>query len=88
MIRNVLHILIGAIAMFLIAYLGEFNTYLPTAKSVGVTLLSMTLGLFFGFTWELYQIATFQTVKIGWDDVIRTIIGFTIGGFLGTFLIY
>jgi len=86
--RNFLHYLIGALAMFLIAYFGEFHTYLPTAKSVGVTLLSMTLGLVFGFLWELYQIATLKTVKIGWDDVIRTIIGFTIGGFLGTFLIY
>ena len=86
--RNLLHYLIGSIIMFLIAYFGEFNNYLPTAKIVGVTLLSMTLGLVTGVTWEIYQIATLQSEKFGWDDVIRTIIGFTIGGFLGTFFIY
>jgi hypothetical protein len=74
--------------MFTIAYLCKFHTYLPTAKCVGVPLLSVFLGVIIGFFWELYQFATKQTVKIGFDDVLRTAIGFVIGGFLGTFLIY
>lgn len=74
--------------MFLIAYFGEFYTYLPGAKSVGVPLLSIFLGLIFGVGWELYQLSQKQTVKIGFDDVLRTTIGFAVGGLLGTFFIY
>ena len=74
--------------MFTIAYLGEFHTYLPTAKTVGIPLLAIVLGIVTGFLWELYQIATFQTDKIGFDDILRTVIGFSIGGLLGTFFIY
>lgn len=86
--RNFLHYLIGAIIMFLIAYFCKFHAYLPSSKFVASIGLSLVLGLFAGFNWELYQIATKQTIKIGWDDVIRTMIGFVIGGILGTFLIY
>lgn len=86
--RNLLHYILGAVIMFLIAYFGEFHTYLPTAKCIGVPLLSVFLGVIVGFLWELYQFATKQTVKIGFDDVLRTAIGFAIGGLLGTFFIY
>lgn len=86
--RNFLHYLFGAISMFLIAYLCGFHTYTNSAKTIGIPLLSIILGFILGFWWELYQIASKQTIKIGWDDVLRTAIGSAIGGFLGTFFIY
>lgn len=86
--RNLLHYLAGFLMMFTIAYLGEFHNYTPTSKAVGAPLLGLVLGLILGFSWELYQIARKQTEKIGWDDVVRTMIGGLIGVLLGTYLLY
>ena len=86
--RNLLHYIAGFLIMFLVAYLCKFHTYTHSAKTIGIPLLSIILGFILGFWWELYQIASKQTIKIGWDDVLRTTIGSAIGGFLGTFLIY
>jgi len=74
--------------MFTIAYLGDFYTYTDSSKLIGVPLLGLILGGILGFGWELYQIAQKQTVKIGWDDVVRTMIGGLIGVLAGTFFLY
>jgi hypothetical protein len=84
--RNFLHYLAGFTMMFIIGWLTGFSTYTTSSKIIGVPLLSFTLGLVVGFLWELYQIASKQTIKIGWDDVFRTIVGSLIGGVLITFL--
>jgi hypothetical protein len=81
--RNSLHVLLGILIMFTIGFITDFNNYTTEGKYIGVPLLSIFLGLFVGFCWELYH-----WVKIGAymdsNDIIRTAIGFLIGGMLAT----
>ena len=81
--RNSLHVLLGILIMFTIGFITDFNNYTTEGKYIGVPLVSIFLGLFVGFCWELYH----------WDrtgaymdknDIIRTAIGFLIGGLLAT----
>ena len=81
--RNALHVLLGILIMFTIGYLTDFSNYTTDGKYIGVPLLSLILGIFVGFNWELYH-----WVKMGAamdkNDIIRTTIGFLIGGLLAT----
>jgi hypothetical protein len=81
--RDALHVLLGILIMFTIGFITDFNNYTTEGKYIGVPLLSIFLGLFVGFCWELYH-----WVKIGAymdsNDIIRTAIGFLIGGMLAT----
>ena len=81
--RNSLHVLLGILIMFSIGFITDFSNYTTEGKYIGVPLLSIFLGLFVGFCWELYH-----WVKIGAymdsNDIIRTAIGFLIGGMLAT----
>jgi hypothetical protein len=81
--RDALHVILGILIMFTIGYLTHFSNYTTEGKYIGVPLLSIFLGLFVGFCWELYH-----WVKIGAymdsNDIIRTAIGFLIGGMLAT----
>jgi hypothetical protein len=81
--RNALHVILGMVIMFIIGWLTGFNSYTTESKYVGVPLVSIFLGLFVGFSWELYH-----WVKSGnyMDkyDILRTAIGFLIGGLLAT----
>ena len=81
--RNSLHVLLGILIMFTIGFITDFSNYTTEGKYIGVPLLSLFLGLFVGFCWELYH-----WVKIGAymdsNDIIRTEIGFLIGGMLAT----
>jgi len=71
--------------MFLIGWLTGFNTYTDDAKLIGAPLLSIFLGSVIGFCWELYH-----WVKVGAymdrNDIIRTAIGFLIGGIIATLI--
>jgi hypothetical protein len=71
--------------MFLIGLLTDFSTYTTDGKYVGVPLLSLTLGLVIGFMWELNQVRLGDAIKIGWDDIFRTMVGFLIGGLTSLF---
>lgn len=81
--RDALHVILGILIMFSIGFITDFNNYTTEGKYIGVPLLSIFLGLFVGFCWELYH-----WVKIGAymdsNDIIRTAIGFLIGGMLAT----
>jgi hypothetical protein len=81
--RDALHVILGILIMFTIGFITDFNNYTTEGKYIGVPLLSIFLGLFVGFCWELYH-----WVKIGAymdsNDIIRTAIGFLIGGMLAT----
>jgi hypothetical protein len=81
--RDALHVILGILIMFTIGFTTDFNNYTTEGKYIGVPLLSIFLGLFVGFCWELYH-----WVKIGAymdsNDIIRTAIGFLIGGMLAT----
>jgi hypothetical protein len=81
--RNALHVILGIVIMFTIGWLTGFKNYTIEGKYIGVPLLSAFLGVFVGYAWELYH----------WDrtgaymdknDIIRTAIGFLIGGLLAT----
>ena len=69
--------------MFLIGRITDFSNYTTEGKYIGVPFVSIFLGLAIGFCWELYH-----WVKSGnyMDkyDIIRTAIGFLIGGLLAT----
>jgi hypothetical protein len=82
--RNSLHVILGILIMFTIGFITDFSNYTTEGKYIGVPLLSIFLGLFVGFCWELYH-----WVKIGAymdsNDIIRTAIGFLIGVMLATF---
>jgi len=81
--RDLLHIFLGILIMFTIGYLTDFSNYTTEGKYIGVPLVSLFLGTFVGFSWELYH-----WVKVGAymdkNDIIRTAIGFLIGGLLAT----
>ena len=81
--RNALHVILGILIMFTIGFITDFNNYTTEGKYIGVPLVSLFLGLFVGFSWELYH-----WVKVGAymdkNDIIRTAIGFLIGGLLAT----
>jgi hypothetical protein len=81
--RNALHVILGILIMFTIGFITDFSNYTTEGKYIGVPLVSLFLGLFVGFSWELYH-----WVKIGAymdkNDIIRTAIGFLIGGLLAT----
>lgn len=74
--------------MFVIAYLCEFHTYTWDGKHIGVPLLSIFLGVIVGFCWELYQVEYQNSWKVDLYDIIRTAVGFLLGGLAGTFLFY
>ena len=69
--------------MFTIGYLTDFSNYTTDGKYVGVPLLSLILGIFVGFNWELYHWVK-TGAYIDKNDIIRTAIGFLIGGLLAT----
>jgi hypothetical protein len=81
--RNALHVILGILIMFTIGWITGFDNYTTEDKYIGVPLLSLILGIFVGFNWELYH-----WVKTGAymdkNDIIRTAIGFLIGGLLAT----
>jgi hypothetical protein len=81
--RDSLHVILGAVIMFTIGFITDFDNYTTEGKYIGVPLLSIFLGTFIGFSWELYH-----WVKTGAymdsNDIIRTAIGFLIGGLLAT----
>jgi hypothetical protein len=81
--RNALHVILGTAIMFIIGWLTGFNDYTTEGKYIGVPLVSIFLGLFVGFGWELYHWV--QTgAYMDKNDIIRTAIGFLIGGLLAT----
>jgi hypothetical protein len=81
--RDLLHVLLGILIMFTIGWITDFGNYTTEGKYIGVPLVSLFLGTFIGFCWELYH-----WVKTGAymdkNDIIRTAIGFLIGGLLAT----
>ena len=81
--RNALHVILGILIMFTIGWLTDFSEYTTDGKYVGVPLLSLILGIFVGFNWELYWFAKNKSV-VDKNDIIRTAIGFLIGGLLAT----
>jgi hypothetical protein len=81
--RNALHVILGILIMFTIGFITDFSNYTTDGKYVGVTLLSLILGIFVGFNWELYHWVK-TGAYIDKNDIIRTAIGFLIGGLLAT----
>lgn len=81
--KDLLHYVVGMGLMYLIGVATHFSTYTIEGKYIGVPLLSLFLGAFVGFGWELYH-----WVKIGaymdFNDILRTMTGFLIGGMLAT----
>jgi hypothetical protein len=81
--RDLLHVILGILIMFTIGWITDFSNYTTEGKYIGVPLVSLFLGLFVGFNWELYH-----WVKVGAymdkNDIIRTATGFLIGGLLAT----
>jgi hypothetical protein len=81
--RDLLHVILGILIMFTIGFTTDFSNYTTEGKYIGVPLVSLFLGTFIGFGWELYH-----WVKTGAymdkNDIIRTAIGFLIGGLLAT----
>jgi hypothetical protein len=81
--RNALHVILGILIMFTIGFITDFDNYTTEGKYIGVPLVSLFLGIFIGFSWELYH-----WVKTGAymdkNDIIRTATGFLIGGLLAT----
>jgi hypothetical protein len=80
-INDVFHILIGFTIMYDLGILTDFSEYTKEGKIIGVTGLSIILGTIFGFSWELYWFDKNKS-EIDKKDVIRTAIGFLIGGLL------
>jgi hypothetical protein len=74
-INDAFHYIIGFSAMYNIGFLTKFYTYTIAGKLIGVTAVSFLGGLFFGFIWEGLRSKVFDK-----KDVLRTAIGFTIGG--------
>lgn len=81
--KDLLHYIIGAVLMYLIGVATNFNTYTIEGKYIGVPLLSLFLGAFVGFCWELYH-WTKSGAYIDEKDILRTMTGFLIGGMLAT----
>ncbi len=82
-ILNSLHIIGGIAVMYFLGFATGFSTYTTEGKYILVPILSIFLGLFIGFIWEgifNYYKDTPMNVK----DIIRTTIGFLIGGLLAT----
>lgn len=81
--KDLLHYVVGAVLMYLIGVATHFSTYTTEGKYIGVPLLSLFLGAFVGFGWELYH-----WIKSGAymdeKDILRTMTGFLIGGMLAT----
>jgi hypothetical protein len=69
--------------MFTIGFITDFDNYTTEGKYIGVPLVSLFLGLFVGFSWELYHWVK-TGAYIDKNDIIRTAIGFLIGGLLAT----
>lgn len=80
-INDLFHIVIGFTIMYDLGTLTDFSEYTTEGKIVGVTGLSIILGTIFGFTWELYWLGK-NKGDVDKKDVIRTAIGFLIGGLL------
>ena len=85
--RNFYHIFVGFTIMYMIGCLTGFATYTLQGKIIGVPLLSAFLGLVFGFVWEWLQIYFTITYKDDLKDVLRTAIGFFIGGIVSLFFV-
>ena len=81
--RNALHVIIGAVIMFAIGWITDFNEYTTQGKYIGVPLLSLFLGTVIGFVWELCQWIKYGAY-MDRNDIIRTAIGFLIGGLIAT----
>ena len=81
--RNALHVIIGAVIMFAIGWLTDFSEYTTEGKYIGVPLVSALIGVIVGFTWEQYWDNKYKGT-FDKNDIIRTAIGFLIGGLLAT----
>ena len=81
--RNALHVILGILIMFTIGFITDFDNYTTEGKYIGVPLLSLILGIFVGFNWELYHWVK-TGAYIDKNDIIRTATGFLIGGLLAT----
>lgn len=81
--RNALHVILGIAIMFLIGYITGFSNYTNEGRYIGVPLLSIFMGLFVGFGWELYWWVK-NGAYMDINDIFRTTIGFLIGGILAT----
>jgi hypothetical protein len=81
--RNALHVILGILIMFTIGFMTDFSNYTTEGKYIGVPLVSLFLGLFVGFNWELYHWVK-TGAYIDKNDIIRTATGFLIGGLLAT----
>jgi len=84
--RNSLHVIFGYIIMFIIGYLCQFSTYTLEGKGIGVTALSIILGILIGYHWELYREQKTGS-KMDTNDILRTTLGFLLGGLTTAFLI-
>lgn len=82
-VNDLFHIVIGFSAMYDIGFLTKFFTYTTSAKIIGTNLLSLVLGAFFGYVWELLN-WFFKGSKSDNKDVLRTMLGFALGGLFST----
>jgi hypothetical protein len=83
--KDALHVILGILIMFTIGFITDFDNYTTEGKYIGVPLVSLFLGLFIGFSWELYHWVQ-KGAYMDKNDIIRTAIGFLIGGLLATFI--
>ncbi len=81
--RNALHIILGAVIMFVIGWLTDFSEYTTEGKYIGVPVASLIIGTFIGFCWEGYWDNKYKGT-FDKNDIIRTAIGFLIGGLIAT----
>ena len=51
--KDLLHVVLGIVIMFTIGFITDFNNYTTEGKYIGVPLVSLFLGTFIGFSWEL-----------------------------------
>lgn len=79
-INDLFHIILGLTIMYDIGLATNFYTYTLMGKLIGVTSASLIIGAIFGFTWESLK-EKYQKSKFNKKDIMRGIIGFTIGGF-------
>lgn len=79
-INDLFHIILGFTVMYDIGVATNFYTYTLMGKLIGVTGASVILGGIFGVTWESLK-EKYQKSKFNKKDIMRGIIGFTIGGF-------
>lgn len=85
LINDLFHIIIGIAVMYDIGILTNFYTYTLMGKIIGVTGASIILGSLFGVTWESLK-EKYKKSKFNKKDVIRGVIGFTIGGFASAWI--